>query len=88
MNILVACEESQRVCLAFREKGHNAFSCDILPCSAERLGFLQGFVISAIMHIINGIKNISKIMPAISICSPIDCSKQSIPILIKVLSSE
>lgn len=33
MNVLVACEESQRVCSAFREKGHNAFSCDILPCS-------------------------------------------------------
>lgn len=33
MNVLIACEESQRVCIAFREKGHNAFSCDILPCS-------------------------------------------------------
>ena len=33
MNVLVACEESQRVCTAFREKGHNAFSCDIVPCS-------------------------------------------------------
>ena len=33
MNILIACEESQRVCIAFRNKGHNAFSCDILPCS-------------------------------------------------------
>ena len=33
MNVLVACEESQRVCTAFREKGHNAFSCDILDCS-------------------------------------------------------
>lgn len=33
MNVLVACEESQRVCTDFREKGHNAFSCDILPCS-------------------------------------------------------
>lgn len=33
MNVLVACEESQAVCKAFREKGHNAFSCDILPCS-------------------------------------------------------
>lgn len=33
MNILVACEESQRVCMAFRKKGHNAFSCDILDCS-------------------------------------------------------
>ena len=29
MNVLVACEESQRVCIAFRERGHNAFSCDI-----------------------------------------------------------
>lgn len=33
MKILVACEESQRVCKAFRELGHEAFSCDILPCS-------------------------------------------------------
>ena len=33
MNVLIACEERQRVCIAFRERGHNAFSCDILPCS-------------------------------------------------------
>ena len=33
MNVLVACEESQRVCTAFRAKGHNAFSCDIQECS-------------------------------------------------------
>lgn len=33
MNILIACEESQAVCKAFREKGHNAFSCDIQECS-------------------------------------------------------
>ena len=33
MNVLVACEESQRVCIAFRERGHNAFSYDIEPCS-------------------------------------------------------
>lgn len=33
MNVLIACEESQRVCTAFREKGHNAFSCDIIECS-------------------------------------------------------
>lgn len=37
MNVLVACEESQRVCTAFREKGHNAFSCDILPCSGKSM---------------------------------------------------
>lgn len=33
MNVLIACEESQRVCTAFREKGHNAFSCDLIECS-------------------------------------------------------
>ena len=33
MRILVACEESQAVCKAFRERGHEAFSCDVLPCS-------------------------------------------------------
>jgi hypothetical protein len=35
MNVLVACEESQTVCMAFRKLGYNAFSCDILPCSGE-----------------------------------------------------
>lgn len=39
MNVLVACEESQAVCKAFREKGHNAFSCDIIECSG---GILSG----------------------------------------------
>lgn len=38
MNVLIACEESQRVCIAFREKGHNAFSCDIEPCSGGQAG--------------------------------------------------
>lgn len=33
MRVLVACEESQRVCTAFREKGHEAYSCDILEPS-------------------------------------------------------
>lgn len=33
MKILIACEESQTVCKAFRTKGHEAYSCDILPCS-------------------------------------------------------
>lgn len=36
LNVLVACEESQRVCIAFREQGHNAFSCDIQECSGHR----------------------------------------------------
>lgn len=32
MNILVACEESQAVTIELRKLGHNAFSCDLLPC--------------------------------------------------------
>ena len=51
MNVLVACEESQRVCTAFRERGHNAFSCDIIepsgghpewPIHGDALNVLQG----------------------------------------------
>lgn len=33
MKILIACEESQAVCKEFRKLGHEAFSCDTLPCS-------------------------------------------------------
>jgi len=33
MKVLIACEESQEVCKAFRKLGHEAYSCDILPCS-------------------------------------------------------
>lgn len=33
MKVLVACEESQEVCKAFRAKGHEAYSCDLQDCS-------------------------------------------------------
>ena len=33
MRVLVACEESQAVCTAFRERGHEAYSCDLQECS-------------------------------------------------------
>jgi len=33
IKILIACEESQEVCKAFRELGYNAFSCDLQDCS-------------------------------------------------------
>lgn len=33
MDIILNCEESQEVAIAFRKNGHNAFSCDILSCS-------------------------------------------------------
>ncbi len=31
--ILIGCEESQTVCIAFRELGFESYSCDLLPCS-------------------------------------------------------
>ena len=33
MKVLIACEESQAICIAFRKLGIEAYSCDILPCS-------------------------------------------------------
>lgn len=39
MQILVACEESQAVCKAFRERGHEAFSCDMEFCSGGEPGW-------------------------------------------------
>lgn len=33
MKVLIACEESQVVCKAFRERGHEAYSCDLQACS-------------------------------------------------------
>ena len=35
LKVLVACEESQRVCTAFRELGHEAYSCDIIEPSGN-----------------------------------------------------
>lgn len=32
LNVLIACEESQAECCAFRALGHNAYSCDLQPC--------------------------------------------------------
>jgi len=33
MKVLIACEESQATTKEFRKLGHEAFSCDLLPCS-------------------------------------------------------
>ena len=51
MNILIACEESQRVCIAFRDKGHNAFSCDILSCSE---GHPEWHICGDVLPLLNG----------------------------------
>lgn len=49
MRILAACEESQAVCIAFRLLGHEAYSCDILPCSGGHPEWhIQGDVLPVI----------------------------------------
>ena len=53
MKILVACEESQRVCQAFRDKGHEAYSCDILPTSGDHPEWhIQGDAIGVLVRAI------------------------------------
>lgn len=48
--ILIACEESQEVCKAFRELGHEAYSCDILECSG---GHPEWHIKGDVLDIIN-----------------------------------
>lgn len=51
MNVLVACEESQVVCLAFRNKGHNAFSCDLQEPSG---GHPEWHILGDVTPLLNG----------------------------------
>lgn len=51
MKVLVACEESQAVCKAFREKGHEAYSCDIIDCSG---GHPEWHIKDDVLKLING----------------------------------
>ena len=51
MNILIACEESQRVCTEFRQIGHNAFSCDIIECSGEHP---EWHIMQDVLPLLNG----------------------------------
>ena len=51
MKVLVACEESQRVCMAFRERGHEAYSCDIIECSG---GHPEWHIMQDVLPLLNG----------------------------------
>ena len=51
MKVLVACEESQRVCVAFREKGHEAYSCDVQMCSG---GHPEWHIMQDVIPLLNG----------------------------------
>lgn len=50
MKVLVACEESQRVCTAFRELGHEAYSCDIIEPSG---GHPEWHILGDVLKILN-----------------------------------
>ena len=51
MKVLVACEESQRVCIEFRKLGHEAYSCDIEPCSG---GHPEWHIQDDVLPLLNG----------------------------------
>ena len=51
MNVLIACEESQRVCIEFRKLGADAFSCDILP---ESGGHPEWHIQQDVLPLLNG----------------------------------
>lgn len=51
MKVLVACEESQRVCIEFRKLGHEAYSCDIEPCSG---GHEEWHIQDDVLLLLNG----------------------------------
>ena len=51
MKILVACEESQQVCTEFRKLGHEAYSCDIEPCSG---GHMEWHIQDDVLQLLDG----------------------------------
>lgn len=51
LRALVACEESQAACTAFRELGHEAYSCDIQECSG---GHPEWHIKGDVLPILNG----------------------------------
>ena len=51
MKVLIACEESQEVCKAFRERGHEAYSCDLQDCSG---GHPEWHIMGDVLPLLNG----------------------------------
>lgn len=51
MRVLVACEESQRVCMAFRDKGHEAYSCDLVEPSG---GHPEWHILGDVLPLLDG----------------------------------
>ena len=51
MKVLIACEESQTICIAFRELGIEAYSCDIQICSG---GHPEWHIMQDVLQLLNG----------------------------------
>lgn len=66
MKVLVACEESQKVCIEFRKKGHEAYSCDVIDCSG---GHPEWHIKQDVIPLLNGC----------CIFKTVDGTKHSIP---------
>lgn len=47
MRVLIACEFSATVRDAFRARGHDAWSCDLLPCEGDPAWHVQGDALAA-----------------------------------------
>ena len=77
LKVLVACEESQTVCSAFRELGHEAYSCDIIECSG---GHPEWHIQQDVLPLLNGncefttclwLKGLPQLMPT----NIVDCGE-------------
>lgn len=51
MDVLIACEESQAICIEMRRLGHRAFSCDVQECSG---GHPEWHIMGDALPLING----------------------------------
>lgn len=51
MRVLVACEESQALTIELRRLGHEAYSCDLLPCSG---GHPEWHIMNSVSPLLNG----------------------------------
>ena len=50
LKVLIACEESQRVCIEFRRLGHEAYSCDVQEPSG---GYPEWHILGDVLEVLN-----------------------------------
>lgn len=55
LRVLIACEESQAECIAFRNLGHEAYSCDIQKCKPS--GHPEWHIHSDVLPLLDGLQD-------------------------------